>query len=61
MCNKRFALVCTGKETSGKLTADKVEPLSEYFTNLFATSVPMLACASAVEPPMCGVKITLSN
>jgi hypothetical protein len=28
---------------------------------LLATSTPMLACASEVEPPMCGVSRTLSK
>ncbi len=30
-------------ETSGKLTADSVEPLSEYFANLLATSNPIFS------------------
>ena len=53
--------ICSGKDTSGKFTEERVEPLSEYFTNLPATSKPMFSWASAVEPPICGVKITLSN
>ena len=36
-------------------------PLSLYLTSFSATSTPMLACASMVEPPTCGVKITLSR
>jgi len=48
-------------DTSGKPTADKVEPLSEYFTIFPATSMPIFSCASCVEPPMCGVSSTLSN
>ncbi|MNE81376.1 hypothetical protein D3C80_1780190 [compost metagenome] len=36
-------------------------PLSLYLTSFSATSRPMLACASAVEPPMCGVRITRSR
>ena len=53
--------VCSGSDTSGKLTADSVEPLSEYLASLLATSRPIFSCASFVLPPMCGVKITLSK
>ena len=60
-CNKRLRLASSGSDTSGKLTAVIVEPLSEYLASLPATSIPMFSCASCVEPPMCGVKITLSN
>ncbi len=44
-----------------KFTADSVEPLSEYLISFPATSRPMFSCASCVEPPICGVRITLSN
>ena len=50
-----------GSSTCGKFTAPVVEPLSEYSTNLRATSAPMRSCASSVEPPMCGVRMTLSR
>ena len=36
-------------------------PLSLYLTSFSATSTPMFSCASTVEPPTCGVKITLSR
>ena len=61
ICNKRECLAWPGNDTSGKLTADKVDPLSEYFASLPATSIPMFSCASCVLPPTCGVKITLSK
>ena len=60
MCIRRRP-PCSGSETSGKLTADSVEPLSEYLVSFPATSRPMFSCASSVEPPMCGVRITLSK
>ncbi|CSI55075.1 Uncharacterised protein [Vibrio cholerae] len=43
------------------MTLESVEPLSEYLASLPATSMPMFSCASWVDPPTCGVKITLSN
>ncbi len=52
---------CAGSATSGKLTDVMELPLSLYLTSFSATSRPMLACASMVEPPMCGVRITLSR
>ena len=61
ICNNLLVPPWPGKDTSGKLTAESVEPLSEYLANLLATSKPMFSCASLVLPPMCGVKITLSN
>ena len=61
MCSNRLAFTCIGSDTSGKLTADKLEPLSEYFANLLATSKPIFSWASIVLPPICGVKITLSK
>src|SRR5262249_4679161 len=50
-----------GRCPGGRSTAPTVEPLSEYSTNLRATSVPMRSCASSVEPPTCGVRMTLSR
>ena len=50
-----------GSCTPGKLTAPSVEPTSEYSTSLRVTSAPMRSCASSVEPPMCGVRITLGR
>ncbi len=60
ICSRRRP-PCSGSDTSGKFTADSVEPLSEYLISLPATSRPIFSCASWVEPPMCGVRITLSN
>ena len=49
-----------GNCTCGKLTAPTVEPTSLYSTSFLATSAPMRSCASSVEPPMCGVRMTLA-
>ncbi|MCY1239290.1 hypothetical protein D9M72_520780 [compost metagenome] len=61
MCSRRCLPGCAGSATSGKLTDEVEVPLSLYLTSFSATSSPMLACASMVEPPMCGVRITLSS
>ena len=61
MCSKRCFPGCAGRATSGKLTEDVDVPLSLYLTSFSATSIPMFSCASSVDPPTCGVKITLSR
>ena len=45
---------CGGQGRPGKLTAERVEPLSEHLTSLLATSRPMFSWASGLEPPMWG-------
>ena len=47
--------------TSGKFTAPAVLPVMTYLTRAFATSRPIAACASSVEPPMCGVRMTFGT
>lgn len=44
--------------TCGKLTALEVAPRLTYLVSAAETSLPIAACASSVEPPMCGVRIT---
>ena len=60
-CRMRFWPGWAGRATSGKFTAEVVVPLSLYLTSFSATSRPMLAWASMVEPPTCGVRMTLSR
>ena len=45
----------------GKLTVPVVAPVCTNFVNALATSRPMAACASDVEPPTCGVRMTLGS
>ena len=61
MCSRRRLPGCSGKDTCGKFTAVSEDPLSLYLISLPATSTPILACASSVLPPTCGVRMTLSN
>src|SRR6218665_869493 len=60
-CSKRCLPGWAGSATSGKLTDEVLVPLSLYLTSFSATSRPILACASTVEPPIWGVRITLSR
>jgi hypothetical protein len=49
------------EQTSGKLTAPAVVPRLTYLMREVATSLPMAACASSVDPPMWGVRITFGS
>jgi len=45
----------------GKLTAPTLAPTLTKRISALATSTPIAACASSVEPPMCGVRMTLGR
>ena len=45
----------------GKFTAPVVAPGVRELRERVATSRPIASCASAVEPPMCGVSITFGS
>ena len=50
-----------GGSTCGKFTAPVVAPVLTNLTSALATSRPIASCASSVEPPTCGVRITLGS
>jgi len=51
----------SGNSISGKFTAPVDAPVFTYFVSATATSRPMASCASTVEPPTCGVRMTFGN
>jgi len=57
----RVVAAARGGCTSGRFTLSPVAPCCRYPTSLAATNSPMSCCASSVEPPMCGVRITLGS
>ena len=61
MCRMRCLPRCAGSATSGKLTDEGAGAVVAVATSFSATSRPMLACASWVEPPIWGVMMTLSS
>ncbi len=50
-----------GSSTCGKFTAAVVAPVLMNLISAALTSRPIASCASSVEPPMCGVRITFDS
>ena len=50
-----------GRSTSGTLAELRVDPSVRYRASLPAASRAIAACASSVDPPICGVRITLES
>src|SRR6476661_8020633 len=50
---------CNGRLKVGTVCEPMLVPCSRYWYSLLLTSSPIFSCASSVEPPICGVRITL--
>ena len=61
ICKIRCAPSTGGNAIAGTECEPLVIPRSRYWNNLMLTSSPIFCCASSVEPPICGVKITLGK
>ena len=59
MCSMRWVPSCGGRLSAGMVWEPVVIPFSRKLKSLLLTSSPIFCCASSVEPPMCGVRITL--
>lgn len=56
-----FLIIVSYNVPSGKFTAPSVDPLFTYLTRADATSMPIMDCASSVDPPICGVSIVFGH